>query len=329
MSTTNIFVIEEYLAPREIQYKSIQRLTGGTANDVWRIVDESGSSTVAKHAEPYVASNPNIPFPVDRMDFENKALMQIPGQMPTDDLIRVPEVHSYDAGQHVLIMADGGARTLKDAYTDPDFDIQESGRRLGSWLAVLHQKTRTANLGNNATAKAIYRHAYTHTSAAAKNFDLDPALGERINIDYGSLLKTDDDCVCHGDFWPGNVLVSDRGLTIIDWEMVRRGCGATDVGQFAAEAYLLDRFSGSRGLLAAFLLGYRQSGKPAVPFIQRVAIHMGVHLAFWPTVVPWGSSEETRECVVLGNEMMKKATEDNWIQLLELTLVKDLLETDL
>lgn len=55
---------------------------------------------------------------------------------------------------------------------------------------------------------------------------------------------------------------------------------------------------------------------------------MGVHLAFWPTVVPWGSSEETKECVVLGNEMMKQATEDDWTDSLKLIPVKDLLETD-
>lgn len=329
MSNTNTFAIEKYLAFRHIQYKSVQRLTGGTGNYVWRIVDESGGSQVAKHAEPFVASNPNIPFALDRMDFEYKALMQIPQQIPTDELIGMPKVHCYDAEQHVLTIADGGSRTLKDAYTDPDVGIPEYGRRLGAWLAALHQKSRETNIGNNITAKTIYRHAYTHTSATAKNFDLDPALGERVNTEYGSLLSTDDECVCHGDFWPGNVLVSDRGLTIVDWEMVRRGCGATDVGQFAAEAYLLDRFCGNRGLLSAFLLGYRQAGKLAASFVRRMAIHMGVHLAFWPTVVPWGSSEETKECVVLGNEIMKKATEDNWRDRLKLTPLKDLLKDEL
>ena len=228
-----------------------------------------------------------------------------------------------------MTLEDGGSRTLKDAYTDPDVGIPEYGRRLGAWLAALHQKSRDTSMGINITAKTIYRHAYTHTSAAAKNFDLDPALGERVNTEYGSLLSTDDECVCHGDFWPGNVLVSDRGLTVVDWEMVRRGCGATDVGQFAAEAYLLDRFRGNRGLLSAFLLGYRQAGKLAASFVQRMAIHMGVHLAFWPTVVPWGSSEETKECVVLGNEIMRKATENNWKDRLKSTLLKDLLKDEL
>ena len=326
MPNLNTFVIEEYLASKDIHYEYVERLTGGSANYVWRIVDQSGHSRVAKHAEPYVASNANIPFPVDRMDFEHKALTQVPKQLPSDDLIRVPEVHSYDAEHHFLTIADGGPRTFKDAYTDPDIDIQRYGRRLGAWLAALHENTRNTDIGNNATAKAIYRYAYTHAPAAAKKFDLDPALGKRIDAEYGSLLGTDDESICHGDFWPGNVLVSDRGLTIVDWEMVRRGCGATDVGQFAAEAYLLDRFRGNRELLSAFLSGYRQAGKLDDIFVQRAAIHMGVHLAYWPMRIPWGSSEETRECVVLGNEMMKQATEEDWRDVLKLSLVKNLLK---
>lgn len=126
----------------------------------------------------------------------------------------------------------------------------------------------------------IYRYASANCSAAAEKHGLDPSLCGRINDEYGSKLNIDDDCVCHGDFWLGNVLVSDSSLTVVDWEMARRGCGATDVGQFAAEAYLLDHFHGVRGLLAAFLKGYRLAGDPEDTFFQRAAIHMGVHLAF-------------------------------------------------
>lgn len=43
--------------------------------------------------------------------------------------------------------------------------------------------------------------------------------------------------------------------------MVRRGCGATDVGQFAAEAWLLERFCGERGLLGAFSGGLSRRRK--------------------------------------------------------------------
>ena len=45
-------------------------------------------------------------------------------------------------------------------------------------------------------------------------------------------------------------------LSVVDWEITRRGIGATDVAQFAAEAYLLDRFCGGKGLLGAFVEAY-------------------------------------------------------------------------
>lgn len=50
-------------------------------------------------------------------------------------------------------------------------------------------------------------------------------------------------------------------MAVVDWEMVRRGCGATDAGQFAAEAWLLERFHGEKGLLGAFLGGNRDGGR--------------------------------------------------------------------
>lgn len=324
MTVNNPLDIDDYLQSAGIKYTSLEKLTGGTANFVWRIVDESGHSAIIKHAEPYIANNPSTPFPLDRMDFEHRALTTIPKHLPVNDLIRIPEVYRYDEEQHVLTIADGGPRTLKEAYTDPSIDVCEYGRRLGGWLAALHQGTESADIGDNVTAKYIYRHSYVNAPLAAKALGLDPSLAEGINAKYGSLLATDDECVCHGDFWPGNVLVGKQGLMIVDWELVRRGCGATDVGQFAAEAYLLDRFQGNRALLPAFLSGYKQARELKDDFIKRVAVHMGVHLAFWPTVVHWGSSEETKEVVVMGSEIMRAIGEDDWKTLLKTSVIGDL-----
>ena len=324
MADQKTFDIVRYLRSAGIQYRTLQKLTGGTANFVWRAVDESGHSRVIKHAEAYVAKNPKIPFPLDRMDFEHRALNLIPTYLPSNDFILLPGVYRYDAEQHVLIIADGGSRTLKDAYRDPTIDVLEYGRQIGAWLASLHQSTKGTAIGDNITAKHIYRHSYRNASAAAKRFGLDSVLAESVNLEYGNLLSMDDDCVCHGDFWPGNVLVGDQGLTIVDWEMVRRGCGATDVGQFAAEAYLLDKFYGNRGLQSAFLSGYKQAQDLEDDFIKRVQVHMGVHLAFWPTVVQWASHEETEKVLLMGYEMISDASGDNWKGLLKLGAVGEL-----
>ena len=259
------------------------------------------------------------------MDFEASALQTLAPQLPASDLVRTPEVHSHDAENHVLTLSDGGERTLKAAYADSKLDVRGYGAGLGRWLAGLHGATGRTEIGDNKTAKAIYRFAYSGLAGAAAEYGIDAELSERVNREYGSLLQTDDECVCHGDFWPGNVLVSEtgEGLMVVDWEMVRRGCGGTDVGQFAAEAWLLDRFRGGRGLLGAFLAGYTEGAGLSRGFLKRVAVHFGTHLAFWPTRVEWGSKEETRECVLLGQEVMKRAVDEDW-EWLEESVVKEL-----
>ena len=300
----------------ELDLGTLQLLAGGSANFLWRALDRTGKSIIIKHAEPYVKTAPGLSFPVDRMDFENNAMTSLPGLFDTSSLVSVPEVYQYDSHDHVLTMEDGGPRTLKEAYTDPGLDILGFGEALGGWLAALHRRSNPTDIGDNQTAKSIYRFAYTHLAGALRKYDQDPSLAEQIDTKYGSLLQTDDECACHGDFWSGNVLLNDQGrLKIVDWEMVRRGCGATDVGQFAAEAHLLDRFRGGRGLRAAFLKGYRASGELDSRFLKRAAIHMGVHLAFWPTRVSWGTDKETKEIVEVGCNLMRQAVgeDESWL----------------
>ena len=269
-------------------------MSGGTANFVFRIRKPSGRSIIAKHAEPYVRSNSSMAFPVERMDFEANALRTVSSYLPHDDIVNAAEVYDYDSAAHVLTMSDGGSRNLKDAYSDPSLDVVAFGDRLGQWLARLHTRTTNADIGDNVTAKSIYRHSSQNLSRALENYGFYGSLGDKVNEEYGSLLATDNDCVCHGDFWPGNVLVGPEAkLTIVDWEMVRRGIG---------------------GMLEAFLKGYMAviGGKPDKEFARRTVVHWGTHLAFWPTVVEWGSREETKEVVELGRDAIVKAMGGEW-----------------
>ena len=312
---TNTEQLKAYLGnlgDAEIDPNSLQLLAGGFANFVWRVVEKCGKRIIIKHAEPFVKAAPGLSFSVDRMDFEHRIMTTLPPLLESSSLVSVPELYRYDSNSHVLMMEDGGDRTLKEAYADPGLDFPALGVALGQWLAGLHQRTKRAAIDNNQAAKSMYRFAYSRLGGALQKYDQDPSLAEQIDARYGSLLQTDDECVCHGDFWPENVLINEQGrLSIVDWEMVRRGCGATDIGQFAGEAYLLDRFQGGRGLRAAFLKGYRGVGELDRKFVERVEIHMGVHLAFWPTRVSWGTEQETKEVVEVGCELMKGVISHN------------------
>lgn len=238
--------------------------------------------------------------------------------------VHIPAVHHFDSSAHILIMADGGLQNLKAAYpTLPAPSIPPIGSALGRWIARLHTLTRAVPAHENAEARSMYRYAYAHLAGAFEKFGLDGAVARAIDAEFGGKLATDDACVCHGDFWPGNVLVRVRGgeeeaqLSVVDWEITRRGTGATDVAQFAAEAYLLERFYGDKGLLRAFLEAYvgsvQASGQAEKEeFVRRLVVHFGVHVAFWPTWVKWCEEDETKELVMLGREYMLAGREGNW-----------------
>lgn len=317
--------LEAYLKAAGVPFVSVQPLSGGTANYVWRLREQSGTTKVIKHAEGYVKSSKQMAFSADRMDFEAHALATLPALIAQDDAtVHGAYLHQYDSENHVMIISDGGKANLKDSYAELSIDeVFSAGQRLGNWLARLHSKTSGSaalNLRNqfdHQTAKAIYRHSYYSLPTALKERSADEseiALASKINDEFGSLLAVDDENVCHGDFWTGNVLVDEeQHLTIVDWEMTRKGCGATDVGQFTAEAWLLDRFRGGKGLVRAFINAYASSSsrskladEDAVRWTIRAIVHYGTHLAYWPLRVPWGNEEETNDVHAHGMEILRK-----------------------
>ncbi|KAF1851045.1 uncharacterized protein K460DRAFT_26876 [Cucurbitaria berberidis CBS 394.84] len=331
-------------------------LSGGTANYVYRIVGIHGYKSIFKHAAPYLHINKSFAFDPTRMDYEARALSIFsPANSDSPITRKLPKtaVHpvrliSYDQERKLLCIADGGDRNLKNAYDDSKLNIRLVGEELAKWVAALHmcskeislallgQDPTASNNKNNPIAVKIYRHSYTNLHTALSQHGHDTKLADRINEEFGSLLETDDECVCHGDFWPGNVLVKLNtsqqkavDLTIVDWEMVRRGTSATDVGQFAAEAFLLDRFRGGRGLLPAFLNAYaaaRESDNThktlGKGWLRRVAVHWAVHVAYWPTRVAWTDKEGTQQLVDIGVDVLEGILDDDWESLLESPLLK-------
>jgi hypothetical protein len=116
-------------------------------------------------------------------------------------------------------------------------------------------------------------------------------------------------------------------LTVLDWEMSRRGNGATDVGQFAAEAWLLDTFRGGRRLLQAFLSGYAEEVGPRMTegFAKRAGVHMGVHLAYWPSVIvpAWADEAGTRGILEFGRDLVV-GVEDSGVEWMKESVLSDL-----
>ena len=326
----------------------LQALTGGTANHVYRMTDRAegrkGQTRIWKHAAPGLASNPRFRLDPARMDFEAQVLLGLDREFECpfntaeclrECLIDGTHVHTvyrgyYERDIKLLCLEDAGRQNLKEAYLDLSKDqVEVIGAELGKWLAKLHGRTPRSIITeaaehpdiNNNTGMQIAGFTYKNLPGTLGSSDPDQELADTIAKHFDGLIGDDKECVCHGDFWPGNIMVRGREggaghvLTVIDWELVRIGNGATDVGQFAAEAFLLDRYHGNKGLRAAFIRAYLQSSavnfgskELIYPWMTRVAVHFAAHLAVWPTRgVHWASKEDTTALSGLARAILKDA----------------------
>ncbi|OAX30930.1 hypothetical protein K503DRAFT_870828 [Rhizopogon vinicolor AM-OR11-026] len=138
----------------------------------------------------------------------------------------------------------------------------------------------------------------------------------------------------HGDFWPGNIMVSLRKgseggmprlekLYVLDWEVARAGLRGLDIGQFCAEMRLLQRFYPSRHeevsmIMRSFLSAYKgPGGSKFDEALARVTVaHVGAHLVAWTPRIRWGDREETRETVSEGVELLVGGAEGTraWLE---------------
>ncbi|KAI9150742.1 4-hydroxytryptamine kinase [Paramyrothecium foliicola] len=342
MTITTNAAVRQYLDSKNIKVVDVTTISGGTSNYIWRITGSQGQTRILKHAEPHLSANTSIPFPLERMNFEAQALAVVPHIMAQAGVIRCPKVILHDRENHVLILEDVGQKTLKDIYQDPRLSIEFVGKSIGRWLAQLHAST-TANevkdKFNHTVAKQMYRWNYNSLSSTLERFGYEAALGERINEKYGSLLQTDNMCLCHTDMWPGNILFDlkddnwpqELSMAVIDWEVARQGNGVTDVGHFAGEAWFLDHWRGRRGLLGAFLKAYVQERSLSLEDKQRVAAQFGTHITHWSTIYvsvihesaltfakaniaskDWLNEQETIESVSYGKEILKHVDEEDW-----------------
>lgn len=140
----------------------------------------------------------------------------------------------------------------------------------------------------------------------------DLATIEKVAQDMLGIINKARDTLLHGDFWPGNVLVViQKGpagetlvekIAVVDWEFVKPGSPAIDVGQFLAELHQTQRLgppgTGANvdSLRSSFLRAYKEGLGQDVNMENLASIsmtHMGGHLASW-TARSWKSAEKEK-----------------------------------
>jgi 5-methylthioribose kinase len=339
--------VRRYLSNTPFASHTINALAGGFANFTYRIhlndPFEGKETLVLKYAAPYVAASGGaMALPTERQKFDAEALRLVRKMYTDDDVITVPNVHLFDEEAHVIIMDDCGtdARTLKQLVIDealPQTVAEEIGTSIGRFLGRIHawNKDDMGILSNNELGRMLSALVtYGRLVSTLSGGDNIVALADPgLDIPEGKLavisklaetrtreISSTTEVLTHGDFWPGNIMVSLRGeseggmlklekLYVLDWELAKEGLRGLDIGQFCAEMRLLQRFYPNRQeetstIMKSFLLAYRGGSEPDEALARIAIAHVGAHLVAWTPRVYWGNKEDTRKTVVEGVELL-------------------------
>jgi tRNA A-37 threonylcarbamoyl transferase component Bud32 len=144
------------------------------------------------------------------------------------------------------------------------------------------------------SSRAIFEQARDR-AAAELSSSSSTAASDTQNEDYGLI---------HGDFWTGNVLITDHTLFVVDWELSHIGLRALDLGQMLAELFEAKHFKDidaavwiMQGLVERYEL-------LTLDMAFRAATHVGVHLVCWSVVPGWGTQQQIEEVVRIGRDFI-------------------------
>ncbi|KAJ7910327.1 kinase-like domain-containing protein [Mycena leptocephala] len=350
---------QAYLAPTQFASTSVTLLCGMHSNFTYRLhllTPHMGRSTlVMKYARSdIVLSASEILSAMERQTFEAKALEKIRQELNCGPFATVPELYHFDEQAHVIIMEDCGVQSLNlkqlmlTATPSPAV-AREIGLALGQFLGRLHlwgasnsslldyfdqnkqAKKITAwityeRLISTLTTEKLSAVACLPTPVLENTLDALRAIVAERTAEIHHSRET----LTMGDFWTGNVMVSLRSADIegpalervhvIDWELVKPGVAALDIGQFCAEMHTLtlfrpDTIAPASALINAFLTAYRvHCGTMALRTPSVAAKHMGAHLVVITPWVGWGTPQDTAKAIEVGLTYLIEGGSEQWVR---------------
>ncbi len=277
MSPSAILKHLEQRLPDFKAYGTPELLKGGLVNYVWR-VDGNPKPVIVKSAPPYVAARPDIALDTWRIIIEGRSLEAFaPGGLLAGVgglVVRPPRLIDLDQEHYILVMEDVG--------DDPDFgawlfqgqhqeaSASEIGRTVGAFIGTLHARScndqKMAQAFDNTPIQQVrLENQYRRIEEYCFRGGLaDAEVLGREAVAFGRLLLQPGLCVIMGDLWPRSLLITAKGVRIIDWEFAHFGRPAQDVGHLTAHLWMHihcapgeDAAAQSQTALQGFLEDYR------------------------------------------------------------------------
>lgn len=325
----------KYLEERNIQATGVQKLTGGSANFVWRVqLKEKRTdlgdrpSIVVKHAESFVAFDANLEFDAARMNYEIAAMRLASDPAISLPKMAVPSVYSYDTENNVAFMEDvDGSATVKAYISDlAEPPSPELSHEIGSLLAQFIARLHHYGLAKRDVLKSKFDHPvgvnlvkayfYDRAESVMKGFGIESPDAVAAAAYAGEQMLTNPQTFCMGDYWTGNVLINvgpTEGvkLRVVDWEVCRYGPSGMDVGQMLAEMFNLHTFRHPcEDLMKSFLQEYTKEFHPTLYDVKITIIQFGFHLLIWTPVTGW--TEDGASIARIGIEYVSHAWQEDW-----------------
>ncbi|HEY6119730.1 MAG TPA: phosphotransferase, partial [Pyrinomonadaceae bacterium] len=167
--------------------------------------------------------------------------------------LNVPQPAGYWNKLHLRLREKALGKLLKDWINYADADWTGPMRRVGAWLAKLHNSTieleRTFNVENELRLFQGWLSDLMASDAAWMAHEK-----KRVSELMEELIcrtrdtKLDQACMTHGDFHPENIFVRGNSITVIDFEQSVIGEPASDLGYLLGEIDVQsDRYWHRRG----------------------------------------------------------------------------------
>jgi tRNA A-37 threonylcarbamoyl transferase component Bud32 len=168
----------------------------------------------------------------------------------------VPQPLGYWSRQHLRLREKALGKVLKDWINHADADWTGPMRRVGAWIAKLHNSSiKVERKFSDETEKRLL-HGWLEDLMASEALWIAHER-ERIAEIMEELISRTSDiepgnvCVTHGDFHPENIFVRGNVITIIDFEQSAIADPASDLGYLLGEIDVQsDRYWRRRGRLS-------------------------------------------------------------------------------
>ncbi|KAF8474575.1 kinase-like domain-containing protein [Kalaharituber pfeilii] len=351
MDLSSDAAILSLLSSTPVACTSVQLLSGGYTNSTWRGVlsrplTDASTTVVIKHSK--TLQFPGIQLDAERIKYEGQMMKgareHVQVEFPNSARMGIPKIYHYDDENKVLVMQDGGAdaKDLKTVLLAGSINSKQAvviGRAIAEFASKLHSWGKTQSelvktIRNHKQATTISLFAFydrlveTIGMVSGGALEKHRATFEQVQQLMSTEMREAVDCgLIHGDYWTGNIIITInptdphigfQSLYVIDWEVAKVAPTFFDIGQMAAEIFLVSFFGKSPAaleMLNAFLSSY--DGFKSSDARCKAAIHFGVHLVVWPIRMPqWGAIEQREECAKFGADFVERglARDEEWLQ---------------